>query len=292
MPPALESNPPEVVHVWGAGRSGVLTDWVQRRGTPTLLHALSTRDVERLKRRGLRANETAAGACEEFRETLRQRWPTPAQPIESLEPGLLVPEHPAGLSSDEHTLGVMWTGRIDNHSGLDVLIDAIAQLHRKEIDLQVALIGDGPNRRAVWQRLRRENVHDCVSLIDEPSLWPRALRGADALVVPNCQHTLALAPLAAMARGTIVIASRDQLADWFIEDRTSWEFNPGSSVELAYHLSRVAQRHPHARALSRTAAAYVRSEHTITDQAERLAALYARLASAAADEITVAPGVA
>jgi glycosyltransferase involved in cell wall biosynthesis len=80
-----------------------------------------------------------------------------------------------------------------------------------------------------------------------------------------------------MALAKIVIASRDQIAEWFIEDRTAWQFTPGSAVELAYHLSRAAQRHPNASALARSAAAYAREHHSITRLIAQLAELYDRI---------------
>jgi glycosyltransferase involved in cell wall biosynthesis len=132
-------------------------------------------------------------------------------------------------------------------------------------------------------------VQDRFSLIAEPNLWDQAMAGADILVVPTCQHDLALVPLLAMGLGKVVIASRDQVADWFIEDETSVQFTPGSAVELAYHVARTAASHPNVLAVARGAAQYVRQNHAITRLAAELAGLYYTLRREVGDTATAKP---
>ena len=125
-------------------------------------------------------------------------------------------------------------------------------------------------------------------MIAEPNLWDQAMAGADIYVVPTCQRELSLAPLLAMALGKVVVTSRDQVTDWFIEGETSLQFTPGSAVELAYHITRTADAHPNVLAMARGAAEYVRQHHAVTDLAAELAGLYHTLrqrrgAAAAAD---------
>ena len=239
-----------------------------------LIHVTSLHDVERLKRRGIRSNEWLLAACDEYGEMLRDRWPTLAGSFRVLKPALLLPEKVPGLSVRGKTLGLLWAGRIDKQAGLEVLIEAVARLRAKDCDLQLALIGRGPATRYYWQEIRRQRVHDCVSLVAEPRLWDQAMAGADICVVPTCQHELGLAPLLAMALGKVVVASRDQVADWFREDETSLHFTPGSAVELAYHVTRTAISHPNVLAVARNAAEYVHQNHAVTRLATELAELY------------------
>jgi len=266
--------PPDVVHVWGTTCLGYLSDWTQGFGTALLIHVTSLRDLERLKRRGVRSNERLVAACDEYGERLRDRWPTLADSFQVLKPAVLPPEKVPGLCVRGKTLGLLWTGRLDEYCGLEVLIEAVARLRSKHFDLQVALIGRGPATRHIWQEIRRRRVQDCLSLISEPKLWDQAMAGADVCVVPTSQHDVALAPLLAMALGKVVVASRDQVADWFIEDETTLQFTPGSAVELAYHVTRTAAGHPNVLAVARGAAEYVRQNHAVTHLASELARLY------------------
>jgi len=240
----------------------------------------SQHDVLRLRRRGVRANQYVAASCGHLRDELLERWPLLAETVHLIPPALLIPEASVVQPMGQRTLGVMWAGTCDEKSGLTVLIDAIAQLRGKNVDVQVALIGTGSAERAIWQAIRRRGVADSVSLIDEPEIWESALGGVDVCVVPARQEELSLVPLAAMALGKTVIASRDQFAEWFVEDRTAWQFTPGSAVELAYHLGRAAAGHPDAQVLSRSASSYVREHHSITGLIAQLIRVYDRIAPA------------
>lgn len=266
--------PPDVVHVWGATCLGYLSDWTLSCGAELVIHVTSLEDVERVKRRGVRENEHLIAACDGYGEMLGERWPTLADSFRVLKPSLLSPEKVPELSVRGKTLGLLWSGRIEKQCGLEVLIEAVARLRRQKRDLQVGLIGQGPATRAIWQDIRSQGVQDSFSIIAEPNLWDQAVAGIDIFVVPACQHELSLAPLLAMAYGKVVVAARDQVADWFIEDETALQFTPGSAVELAYHISRTADAHPNVLAMARGASEYVHRHHAVTKLAADLAALY------------------
>jgi glycosyltransferase involved in cell wall biosynthesis len=282
--------PPEIVHVWGTSSVRCFSEWTLSSEAELLIHATSLHDVERLKLRGIRGNEQLIAACDEFGELLRDRWPALADSFRVFKPALLLPEEAPDLSVRGRTLGLLWAGPIVRRCGLEVLIEAVARLRAQNCDLQVGLIGRGPASRHYWQEIRRQGVQDRFSLIAEPSLWDQAIAGADILVVPTCQDDLALAPLLAMGLGKVVIASRDQVADWFIEDENSLQFTPGSAVELAYHVARTAASHPNVLAVARGAAQYVRQHHAITRLAAELAGLYHRLRRGVGDAAVAQPG--
>jgi len=277
--------PPDVVHVWGTASLGALRGWADEIGAPLLIYVSSQREVERLRRRSLRPGEWVGAACEEYGEMLRARWPTLAGACRVLRPCVLMPARVRELAVRDKTLGIVWAGTVDKHSGLEVLVEAAAQLRSKDVDFQVALLGRGPATGHIWSEIRRRRVQDRFSLIAEPHLWDQAMAGADVCVVPACQQELSLAPLLAMAEAKVVVASRDQVADWFIEDETSLQFTPGSAVELAYHVTRTAVGHPNVLALARSAAEYVRANHAVTRLVEELAEVYRSMVSAAAEKV-------
>ena len=105
------------------------------------------------------------------------------------------------------------------------------------------------------------------------------MTGADALVVPDCQHELSVVPLLAMALRKAVLASRDQRAEWFVEDRTTWQFTPGSAIELAYLLTRALEQPKQVLELTATAADYVRTHHSIRTLVADLLVCYSQAAA-------------
>lgn len=265
-----------LAHFWGTSALRLIGRWVVRRGLPLFVHLLAATDVTRLRHWRWRAHARVLPGCAGLRD-LAVHEGLVVEPPGACRPGLLMPEPPpAGPPEEQRTLGVLWTGRVTADAGLDTLVEAVAGLRQRGGDLQVVLLGDGPAVRPLRARIRALGVHDCVSLIEEAHLWPRALSGADVCVVPAPQAELALAPLMAMALEKIVIAARGQLAEWFIEDETAWQFAPGKAVELAYHLARVVESRRHADRLRASAAAYVRRHHAIGGLVSCLLAAYGR----------------
>ena len=270
---------PDLVHLWGTTDLHPVSDWAQRCGVPVLVSALSIKDVEQICRRGTRNDIQVVVGSRGFLDLLDRQSIALAANTPVCLPALLIPELPVErCTDDKHTLGVIWTGQFIEDAGLETLVDAIAGLRRKDCDLQVVLVGAGPSAQTMQERIRAAGVQSCVSLIDEPDLWEKAMGGADVCVVPARQAVLSLAPLLAMALGKIVVASRDQIAEWFIEDQTCWQFTPGSAVELAYHLTRVADNDRHAGELRQSATTYVRKHHSISRLVSDLVAIYQRIA--------------
>ena len=270
---------PDIVHVWGTRSLPSVGRWAARAGVRVLVHALSVRDVEWLAKRRLREDVRIAACCEGLADVFRHLAPPTAEPVTVLPPAMLMPDVPTeeAEANEERILGIIWAGWIDADAGLSTLVDAAAQLRRKECDLQVALVGKGPGVHAIWRHIRHAQVQQRVTLVHEPRSWDSAMRGADVCVVPARQQELSLAPLLAMAYGKVVLSSRDQIAEWFVESETTLQFTPGSAVELAYQLERVAEGHKQARELRRSAAAYVREHHTVGSFVTRLIAAYRAL---------------
>jgi len=282
---------PALVHVWGTRGLAPLSAWARPLGVPMLIHVLAEDDLPALQRRGPRRDEQVALLCGALGESLQARWAVRGAELALLPPAILSPQCRAGERPAERTLGVLWTGVIDGASGLDVLVDAVALLRKRAVDFQAALIGGGPRVTHLWQIMRAAGVRDLCSLVNEPRLWDQAMQGIDVCVVPARQSAPSLAPLLAMALRRVVIASRDQLAEWFVEDETAWQFTPGSAAELAYHLANVAADAEKAAALGQSAQQYTRVWHSLTALTGRLLRVYERVvASAAANSLEPAGG--
>lgn len=270
--------PPDVVHLWGTVGLNHVSAWTHSVGVPLIVHLTGTHDLQCLLRRARRPDEHWLSMCSRFAEQLRVPGdPRPESGIDLVPPALLIPEQVPGVQMRQKMLGVLWTGKLDADSHVDLLVEAVARLRATGAEMQVALIGDGRAAQEVWRKIVRHRVADCFSLVDEPRLWNVAMGGADVCVVPACQAELSLAPILAMALGKVVITSRDQVADWFVEDETTFQFAPGSAVELAYHLERAAAGHPSVLALAQKSAEFAHREYSITKIATMLAERYRTL---------------
>ena len=79
----------------------------------------------------------------------------------------------------------------------DLLIDAIAQLHKKDQAVRLRLIGMGPRLRALQERVRQQNVQNAVVfLVDVPAVEYYHL--FDCFVLPSPREGISIAILEAM----------------------------------------------------------------------------------------------
>ena len=274
----LTDEPPALVHVWGMRSAASVGRWARRSGVPMLVHALSTEDVLALNRRGVRPDQYVAGACDSFCRALGARRPVSQFPIQRLTPGILIPDIDSPDRRDHRTIGVVCVANITPESGLDTLIDALARVRQRGGEVQLVVIGRGPHERQLRGAIESRGLQDRATVIDNVAAWDDALRGADVCVVPARQQELSLAPLLAMALAKTVIASSDQIAEWFVQDVTAWMFSPGSPVELADLLMRADSQRDQAAQLGQQARELVRERHKISRLTEETAEFYASVA--------------
>ncbi len=265
-------RPPDRVHLWGTPALRTISHWTQRNRTPLLIHITGDAELATIARRGHRPGEIPVALCGAFAEHLGSAWNRSDPPV--VGPGLL---HPERISEDPprgRTIGVLWAGNCDQHSGLPVLIEAVGRIPVDEMDVQVAVVGDGPELDDVWKRIRGLHVADRFSLIGGTQLWDQAIPGVDVCVVTARQNPLRLAPLLAMAHGKLVLATDDQVAEWFVPETTCVFFPAGDATALASLLRRYRDGQPNLLAIRRAARQHVAEHYPVTASARALAELY------------------
>jgi glycosyltransferase involved in cell wall biosynthesis len=137
--------------------------------------------------------------------------------FDALDP--LPPAEWAALGLDPERFTVMYAGIMNPAQGLDVLLDAAAQLQRTSPDaaarLQVALVGAGSERARLEERVQREGLASCVRFVAEQPRQriPVLLRSAGAIAVTlrprKDSHTVPSKLYEAMASGRPVLVSAD-----------------------------------------------------------------------------------
>jgi N-acetyl-alpha-D-glucosaminyl L-malate synthase BshA len=79
---------------------------------------------------------------------------------------------------------------------------------RREVDAELWLAGDGPDRSAAEQLAHELGIHPHVSFLGKQSHIERLLPQADVLLLPSQLESFGLAALEAMACGVIPVATR------------------------------------------------------------------------------------
>lgn len=102
---------------------------------------------------------------------------------------------------------VIYTGRLDKEKGLFDLIDAWKIVGQTFPNGRLWLIGEGPDGRAIWERIRNQQLSYQVILPGSFDEVTDLLAAADAFVLPSYQEGMSLSLLEAMAANVPVVAT-------------------------------------------------------------------------------------
>ena len=167
--------------------------------------------------------------------------------------------------SDEDRQGLAFVGRLVDVKGVPVLIDAMAKLVSDHPDLRLTVIGDGPERHNIEERIA---AHGLQGNIDMAGSLPQdriamALRGARALVMPSvvtasgAEEGFGLVAVEAMGCGCPVIASNlAGIRDAVRDGDTGLVFESGDAKDLAEKIARLLGDEQLQARLARQARAY------------------------------------
>jgi glycosyltransferase involved in cell wall biosynthesis len=102
---------------------------------------------------------------------------------------------------------VLFVGRLDDQKGVDVLLDAWAELPEDVAEAQLLLAGEGPARRALEAQAVRLGIGERVRFLGRRSDVWGLLRGATLCCLPSRSEGLSNALLEALAVGCPLVVS-------------------------------------------------------------------------------------
>jgi glycosyltransferase involved in cell wall biosynthesis len=113
----------------------------------------------------------------------------------------------AAVENRPDATDLVFMGELRSVKGIDVLIDAISQLHRKGRSITVTLVGDGPDRAELQAQIKRLGLAPIMSFTGAIPAR-RALSLGRIMVVPSRAESLPYAVLEAAAAGKPLITTK------------------------------------------------------------------------------------
>jgi glycosyltransferase involved in cell wall biosynthesis len=226
---------PDLIHAWGlsALRAARL---VSRQAVVVVSHPLRTNRVTRLDRWLLpsAAAIVVSGAAEA--ERCRAAG-LPAAKLRLVPPGVALPP----MVPTPHAAPVIaCVGALRPDKGFHDAIWAFDILHFTVPDLELVLVGDGPERRRLEAFAQRIGLSHRVHFQSRQADAAAALARAWVVWIPSHQDTGVSAALEAMAAGRPVIAARwPRLAEIVTDGQTGLLAIPGDKMALARQTQRL-----------------------------------------------------
>lgn len=166
-------------------------------------------------------------------------------------------------------------GRLEEHKGHAVLLDALGALKARQLDFVAVLAGEGPLREPLERRAERLGLGRSVRFTGAVEALGPLLLAADAVILPSLRETVPLTLLEALARGRPVIASRVGGIPELIEDGITGRLvPPGDTGALTGALDEFHHRPGDAVHLGRAAALRMHADFTWARMVERFEAVY------------------
>ncbi len=175
-----------------------------------------------------------------------------------------------------HGARLLFVGRLAAVKGVAVLFEALEPMVAERPDLQLTLIGDGPERAALEAEAAKRGLAERVAFLGyrNQSEVAEALARHDIFVLPSFAEGVPVVLMEAMAAGRPVLTTRIAGVPELVEDQVSGRLvPPGNAAALRHALTDLLAAPDEMVSLGAQGRAKVLAEFEITGQAARLAAL-------------------
>lgn len=188
-------------------------------------------------------------------------------------------ETPAGPplpARREGEIRLLFAGRLAPVKGLRVLLEAMGRLLPELPDLQLVLVGDGPDRRALEAAASPLGARVTFTGYLSQDEVARAMQGCDICVLPSFAEGVPVVLMEALASGKPVIATQLAGVGELVEpDQSGLLVPPGDVESLTAAIRRLAADPALRARMGAHGREKVRAEFDIALEAARLATLFA-----------------
>jgi colanic acid/amylovoran biosynthesis glycosyltransferase len=182
-------------------------------------------------------------------------------------------EPPSERSRSATAAQVLFVGRLLHGKGLSLLFEAVAELRRRELDVTVAVVGDGPARAEIEAAVRGLGLSERVSLlgsVGQDDLLAR-YAAADIFCLPSFAEGIPVVAMEAMAMELPVVTTRIMGIPELIEDGSHGVLVPPGRVDaLTDALDRLVRDPDERRRMGAAGREKVRADYDVARSARRM----------------------
>jgi glycosyltransferase involved in cell wall biosynthesis len=116
---------------------------------------------------------------------------------------------PANSPWHKNAKQIIWVGRFVLGKGVEYLIEAFSQIQKKIPDIRLVLVGEGPEKSRIEQKIQDAHLQSSVVIIDflENSELPGFYRNSNVFVLPSLMEGVPRTLLEAMSCGVPVVTT-------------------------------------------------------------------------------------
>ena len=194
-------------------------------------------------------------------------------------PAALDPQHVAARRQqwdvDGNTVVIGCASRLVPDKGLDLLLDAFAQVLPTAPDAILVIAGEGPLRALLQQQAEARGISARVRFLGWQDDMPELMACFDLFCLPTLREGFGYVFLEAQAMGVPVVATAiEPLTETMTHGETALLVAPHDTVQLVQALTRLVQNSTERRRLGMNGAVRVRQLFDQRRQLEQLAAVY------------------
>ena len=187
------------------------------------------------------------------------------------------------LGYDDATRVLLVCGALTPQKGVDVAIEALARLARRDPRVQLVVAGEGPHRAALQRRARTKGVEQLVRFVGAvpADLMPGLYNAADVFLFPTVRvEAFGMVTAEAMATGLPVVVSRVGAIPEVVRDGESGVLVPPGDVDaLTAAIEGVLADPERAAALGRRGRERALSTFTLHSRIDRVLAIFEAVAA-------------
>jgi glycosyltransferase involved in cell wall biosynthesis len=265
-----------------AATVGLLASRLGGIGWSFTMHGISETDYPAGLMLGLKIEAAALVACVSWfgrAQGLRLVGPEHWHKVHVVRCGLPFDRLPARSTAGGDSKTIVCVGRLSPEKGQHGLFEAFAKLREAHTDVQLRLVGDGPDRASLEAHATHLGIADAVTfagrLPEEETL--AEIARSDLLVLPSFMEGLPIVLMEAMALGVPVVASQVAGIPELVEHgSTGLLFEPSNWADLAAKIERLLSDEQLYASIAANAPAKVKEEFDTRKSAARLSELFER----------------